>query len=65
MGIRVSQSQWLNPYVEFKKQKRIDAERPGDMYEQAIYRLMNNAVYGGTMENLRKCIDAKKVSNKK
>ena len=35
------------------------------MYEQAIYRLMNNAVYGRTMENLRKCIDAKKVSNKK
>ena len=53
------------PIRRVQKTKKNRCRKTGDMYEQAIYRLMNNAVYGGTMENLRKCIDAKKVSNKK
>ena len=32
---------------------------------KASYELMNNAVYGGTMENLKNKIDVKLVSNKK
>ena len=43
--LELNQSQWLKPYVEFNKQKRIEAERNGDKDEKALYKLVNNAVY--------------------
>ena len=46
------QSQWLKPYFEFNTQKRIEAEKNGDK-DGKTYKLMNNAVYGKTMENGR------------
>ena len=52
-------------YVEFNTQKRIEAEKNGDKNGKALYKLMNNAVYGKTMENLRNRINVKLVSNKK
>ena len=48
-----NQSQWLKPYVKFNKQKRTEAEKNGDRDGKALYKLMNNAVYLKTMENLR------------
>ena len=55
----------LKQYVELNIQKRIEAEKNDDKDGKALYKLMNNAVYGKTMENLRNKIDVKLVSNKK
>ena len=63
--LEFNQSQWLKQCVEFNTQKRIEAEKNGDKDGKALYKLMNNAVYGKTMENLRNRIDVKLVSNKK
>ena len=52
-------------YVEFNTQKGREAEKIVDKDGKALYKLMNNAVYGKTMENLRNRIDVKLVSNKK
>ena len=62
--LEFNQSQWLK-HVEFNTKERIEAERNGDKDGKALYKLMNNAVYGETMENLRNRIDVKVVSNKK
>ena len=58
-----NQSQWLKPYVEFNTQKGKEAKRNGDKDRKMLYMLMNNAVYGKTMEDLRNRIDVRPVSN--
>ena len=63
--LEFNQSQWLKQYDEFNTKKRIEAEKNGNKDGKALYKLMNNAVYGKTMENLRNRINVKLVSNKK
>ena len=64
-ALEFNQSQWLKQYVEFNRPKKIEAEQNGDKDGKALYKLMNNAVYGKAMENLRNKIYVKLVSNKK
>ena len=47
------------------QKKGIEAEKNGDKNRKALYKLMNNAIYRKTIENLRNRIDVKLVSNKK
>ena len=63
--LEFSQSQQLKPYIEFNTKKRIETEKNNDKDGKALYKLMNSAIYKKTMENLRKRIDVKLVSNKK
>ena len=63
--LEFNQSQWLKQYVDFNTQKRIEAEKDEDRDEKALYKLMNNSVYGKAIENLRNRIDVRLVSNKK
>ena len=57
-----NQSQLLKLYIEFNTQKRIKAEEND---EKVLYKLINNAIYGKAMENLRNRIDVKLVNNEK
>ena len=43
----------------------MEAEINEDKGGKALYKLMNNSVYGKTKENLRNRIDVRLVSNKK
>ena len=47
------------------KKKKNRSRKNGDKYGKALHKLMSNAVYGKTMENLRNRIAVKLVSNKK
>ena len=61
-GIEFSQSPWLEPYIRFNTEMRKQARNP---FEKDFYKLMNNSVYGKTMENLRKRIHVELVHTEK
>ena len=56
--IEFEQEPWMEPYIrmntEFRKQAKSD-------FETDFYKLMNNSVFGKTMENLRNRVDVKIV----
>ena len=45
--------------------KKLEAEKNGDKDENALYKLMNNALYDKTIENLRNRIYVKLISKKR
>ena len=52
--LELNQSQWLKPYIEFNTYKRIEVEKNNDEDGKALYKLMNNAIYGKNNETLEK-----------
>ena len=62
--LEFNQLQWLKPYLEFNTQKRTQAEKSSGKDGKALYKLMSNAIYCKTMEDLRNRIDVR-FSNKK
>ena len=62
--LELNNSKWLKPYVEFNTQKRTEAEND-DKNGKPLYKLMNNAVLGKDIKQLRKRISVRLSRNKK
>ena len=58
--LKIKQSGWMRTYIDFNTQERTITNNETD---QNFFKLVNNSVYGKTMENLRKTIKIKAVEN--
>ena len=54
--LQFDDSPWLAKYINFNTEKRKEAK---NAFEKDYFKLMNNAVLGETLENLRKRINLK------
>lgn len=59
-GIKYDEKEWLEPYIRFNSNKRANTN---DSFLKDFYKLMNNAVYGISMMNVRNFQDAELVSS--
>ena len=56
------QNNWLKNYVDFNTKKKQEST---DEFSKGLYKLLNNCIYGKSIENQRKRINVKLINDRK
>ena len=63
--IEFEEEAWLKPFIELNTEKRKEAATNGDNAGVAMFKLMSNAIFGKTCENLEKRVNIELLTSSK
>lgn len=61
-GLKFHESAWLKKYIDLNTNMRM---RASNNFEKDFFKLMNNSVYGKTLQNIENYVDIRLISDKK
>ena len=64
-GIKFKESAWLKEYINLNRELRTKAKQSGKNFEVDFFKLVNNSVFGKTLENIRNRADIRLISSDK
>ena len=64
-GIKFEESAWLEEYINLNTRLGIEAKQSGNNFEVDFFKLMNNSVFGKTLQHIRYMVDIRLISSDK
>ena len=60
-GIKFEESAWLEEYINQNTKLRIEAKKSENNFEVDFFKLINNSIFGKTLENIRNRVDIRLI----
>ena len=64
-GIKFKESAWLEEYINLNTELRTKAKQSENNFEVDLFKLMNNSVFGKTLENFKNRVNIRSISSDK
>ena len=64
-GIKFEENAWLEKYINLNTKLRIEAKQSRNNFQVDFFKLVNNSVFGKTLENIRNRVDIRLISSDK